>query len=131
MKREFIMIKTWKTEEDDLIIMMDSASQEKMIEAADEYTKDIKDKILYSVLVLNGYDNEKELLEEENLKTKKIIKEKNWKGGKWFFSKSTVAISEKTGVLRSVFPLSKEEEAIMAELPIRIQDLVKDEYYNN
>lgn len=131
MKREFIMIKTWKTEEDDPIIMMDSASQEKMIEAAHKYTKDIKGKILYSVLVLNGYDNEKELLEEENLKTKKIIKEKNWKGEKWFFAKSTVAISEKTGVLRSVFPLSKEEEAIMAELPIRIQDLVKDEYYNN
>lgn len=131
MKKEFIMIKTWKTEKDDPIIMTDSASQEKMIEAAHEYTKDIKGKILYSVLVLNGYDNEKELLEEENLKTKKIIKEKNWKGKKWFFSKSTVAISEKTGVLRSVFPLSKEEEAIMAKLPIRIQDLVKDEYYNN
>lgn len=131
MKKEFIMIKTWKTEKDDPIIMMDSASQGKMIEAAHEYTKDIKGKILYSVLVLNGYDNEKELLEKENLKTKKIIKEKNWKGKKWFFSKSTVAISEKTGVLRSVFPLSKEEEAIMAELPIRIQDLVKDEYYNN
>ena len=131
MKKEFIMIKTWKTEKDDPIIMMDSASPEKMIEAAHEYTKDIKGKILYSVLVLNGYDNEKELLEEENLKTKKIIKEKNWNGKKWFFSKSTVTISEKTGVLRSVFPLSKEEEAIMAELPIRIQDLVKDEYYNN
>lgn len=131
MKKEFIMIKTWKTEKDDPIIMMDSASQGKMIEAAHKYTKDIKGKILYSVLVLNGYDNEKELLEEENLKTKKIIKEKNWKAKKWFFSKSTVAISEKTGVLRSVFPLSKEEEAIMAELPIRIQDLVKDEYYNN
>ena len=34
MKKEFIMIKTWETEEDDPIIMMDSASQGKMIEAA-------------------------------------------------------------------------------------------------
>ena len=28
-------------------------------------------------------------------------------------------------------PYGGKEEAIMAELPIRIQDLVKDEYYNN
>lgn len=39
MKREFVMIKTWHTEEDEPILISEHASQEAMDQAGNDYLK--------------------------------------------------------------------------------------------
>ena len=129
MKREFVMIKTWHTEEDEPILISDHASQEAMDQAGNDYFEKTGDRNV-SVLAMYGSDSKEEIMDIENLGQDELVRAKEWKGKTWYFSLCAVTYSPETGCMTTVFPLNTEEKESLADWPIRVNDIVKDRYYH-
>lgn len=79
MKKEFVIIKTWHTEEDEPILISDHASQEAMDQAGNDYFEKTGDRNV-SVLAMYGSDSKEEIMDIENLGQDELVRAKEWKG---------------------------------------------------
>lgn len=125
-----IMIKPWdKSNQETPIIMNDEASQELMEKASQDYYKKTQN-LLYSCLVVDGFDTKEELSQIANIPTKLLTVSMEYKEKNWYFSPAAIAVAF-NGNFYNVFDVPQWVQDELENRPMHLEDLVPDRYYKD